>query len=80
MSKSGLIQAVLTDDSDAIVFGSSMVLRIKPDDNEKYTATLFTSTVLDDAGLGNNELMLIALLSGGDYSVCNLSYIFLTLC
>lgn len=69
---SGLIQAVLTDDSDAMVFGSSMVLRIRPDDNEKYTATLFSSKVLDDAGLGNDKLVLIALLAGGDYSVCNL--------
>lgn len=69
MSKSGLIQAVLTEDSDATIFGTSNILRICPDDNETYTATLFSSKVFDKAGLGHDELVLIALLVGGDYSV-----------
>ncbi|KAJ7651099.1 PIN domain-like protein [Roridomyces roridus] len=63
------IDAVLTDDSDAFVFGASTVLRIRTEDNKAFEASLYSandvSTVL---GLDRDGLILIALLAGGDYS------------
>ncbi|KAJ6533689.1 PIN domain-like protein [Mycena capillaripes] len=72
MTASGIpvrVDAILTDDSDAFVFGASVVLRIRSEDNENYEASLYSaddiSTLL---GLSKDDFILIAILAGGDYS------------
>ncbi|KAJ6560089.1 XPG I-region-domain-containing protein [Mycena capillaripes] len=72
MTASGIpvrVDAILTDDSDTFVFGASVVLRIRSEDNENYEASLYSaddiSTLL---GLSKDDFILIAILAGGDYS------------
>ncbi|KAJ7093974.1 PIN domain-like protein [Mycena belliarum] len=72
MTTSGIpvrIDAILTDDSDAFVFGASVVLRIRSEDNDHFEASRYSAhdiaTVL---GLSREGLILIAILAGGDYS------------
>ncbi|KAJ7799083.1 hypothetical protein B0H14DRAFT_3778757, partial [Mycena olivaceomarginata] len=63
------VDAILTDDSDSFVFGASVVLRIRSEDNENFEASRYSafdiSTML---GLTRDDFVLIALLAGGDYS------------
>ncbi|KAJ7462921.1 PIN domain-like protein [Mycena latifolia] len=63
------VDAILTDDSDSFVFGATDVLRIRSEDNENFEASQYSafdiSTVL---GLSREDIILIAILAGGDYS------------
>ncbi|KAJ7764067.1 PIN domain-like protein, partial [Mycena olivaceomarginata] len=65
------VDAILTDDSDAFVFGATDVpAHVHSEDNENYEASYYSasdiSTVL---GLSREDFILIAILAGGDYSV-----------
>ncbi|KAJ7450491.1 PIN domain-like protein [Mycena galericulata] len=63
------VDAILTDDSDSFVFGASDVLRIRSEDNENYEASLYSAHDISMVlGLSREDLILIAVLAGGDYS------------
>ncbi|KAJ7935695.1 XPG I-region-domain-containing protein [Mycena leptocephala] len=63
------VDAILTDDSDSFVFGASVVLRIRSEDNENYEASRYSAfDILQVLGLSRDDFILIALLAGGDYS------------
>ncbi|KAJ7619593.1 PIN domain-like protein [Roridomyces roridus] len=63
------IDAILTDDSDAFVFGASTVLRIRTEDNKAFEASQYSANDISTRlGLDRDGLILIALLAGGDYS------------
>ncbi|KAK6981426.1 PIN domain-like protein [Favolaschia claudopus] len=72
MTSSGIpcrIDAILTDDSDAFVFGAEIVLRIRSEDNDNYSASRYSAfDITQQLGLTRYDLILIALLAGGDYS------------
>ncbi|KAF8126597.1 PIN domain-like protein [Boletus edulis] len=63
LSQNGLIDAVLTTDNDALVFGAILEQPRHFDRVEIYT----DYAVANAAGLSHGDLLLIALLSGGDY-------------
>ncbi|KAF8125271.1 PIN domain-like protein [Boletus edulis] len=63
LSQNGLIDAVLTTDNDALVFGATLEQPRHFDRVEIYT----DYAVANAAGLSHGDLLLIALLSGGDY-------------
>ncbi|KAJ7145351.1 PIN domain-like protein [Mycena crocata] len=73
MTTSGIpvrVDAILTDDSDAFVFGASNVLRMRSEDNENYEASLYSASDISTMlGLSRDDFILIAILAGGDYSV-----------
>ncbi|KAJ8453999.1 hypothetical protein ONZ51_g13284 [Trametes cubensis] len=69
MNKSGIIDIVLTEDSDALVFGAITVAR-----NPSYKRTdadiiaiYRTSSILQEQRLSRGDLLLFALLLGSDY-------------
>ncbi|KAJ6448824.1 PIN domain-like protein [Mycena sanguinolenta] len=63
------VDAILTDDSDSFVFGASVVLRIRSEDNESYEASRYSAfDIAQVLGLSREDLILIAILAGGDYS------------
>ena len=62
----GLVDGVVTEDSDAIVFGSNSVYRHIFDD-KKYVE-LYSSSDSESIGLGLNEKIALAMLLGGDYT------------
>ncbi|KAJ6622743.1 PIN domain-like protein [Mycena sp. CBHHK59/15] len=63
------VDAILTDDSDSFVFGASVVLRIRSEDNENYEASRYSAFDISTAlGLSREDFVLIAILAGGDYS------------
>ncbi|KAJ6488300.1 PIN domain-like protein, partial [Mycena vitilis] len=66
LNKLGFIDVVLTEDSDAIVFGAPSVMRIPAMTD---AADLYTSESIESGPLSLNEdgLLLFALLVGGDY-------------
>ncbi|KAI0708331.1 PIN domain-like protein [Earliella scabrosa] len=73
MNKLGLIDAVMTDDSDALIFGARVIIRKYfrrhgPDDVQVYRA----STIHRKFKLGRDELFLFALLVGCDYDQAGL--------
>ncbi|KAJ6631659.1 PIN domain-like protein, partial [Mycena sp. CBHHK59/15] len=70
MSNANVVDAILTDDSDSFVFGASIVLRIRSEDNENYEASRYSAfDIASVLGLSREDFILIALLAGGDYSV-----------
>jgi 5''-3'' exonuclease (including N-terminal domain of PolI) len=66
LEKLGLVDGVVTEDSDAIVFGSRSVYRNIFDD-KKYVE-LYLSSDSEAIGLGYNEKIALAMLLGGDYT------------
>ncbi|KAK7053587.1 PIN domain-like protein [Favolaschia claudopus] len=72
MTSSGIpcrIDAILTDDSDVFVFGAEVVLRIRSEDNENYSASRYSAfDIAQQLNLSRPDFVLIALLAGGDYS------------
>ncbi|GJE89174.1 Flap endonuclease GEN 1-like protein [Phanerochaete sordida] len=70
MNKAGVIDVVLTDDSDALVFGARAVMRnpvVKADKGDVYMCEATNIASQDHVALTTGGLVLIALLSGGDY-------------
>ena len=66
LEKLGLVDGVVTEDSDAIVFGSNSVYRNIFDD-KKYVE-VYLSSDSETIGLGLNEKIALAMLLGGDYT------------
>ncbi|PBK89124.1 PIN domain-like protein, partial [Armillaria gallica] len=70
MSKAGIIDAVLSEDSDALIFGAKHVLRMYAfisllhGDQSVFNVTVYDSL---SCGLTTNDMMFIALLAKGDY-------------
>ncbi|KAJ7210195.1 PIN domain-like protein [Mycena rebaudengoi] len=63
------VDAILTDDSDSFVFGASLVLRIRSEDNENYQASRYSAFDISKVlGLSREDMVFIAILAGGDYS------------
>ncbi|KAF7363742.1 hypothetical protein MSAN_01032000 [Mycena sanguinolenta] len=63
------VDAILTDDSDSFVFGAGVVLRIRSEDNESYSASRYSAfDIAQVLGLSREDFILIAILAGGDYS------------
>ncbi|KAJ7887588.1 PIN domain-like protein [Mycena olivaceomarginata] len=73
MTASGIplrVDAILTDDSDSFVFGASVVLRIRSEDNANYEASRYSAfDIATMLGLSRDDLVLVAILAGGDYSL-----------
>jgi DNA excision repair protein ERCC-5 len=66
LEKLGLVDGVVTEDSDAVVFGSRSVYRNIFED-KKYVE-LYLSSDAEVIGLGYNEKIALAMLLGGDYT------------
>ncbi|GFH53240.1 XPG_I-domain-containing protein [Chaetoceros tenuissimus] len=66
LEKLGLVDGVVTEDSDAIVFGSRNVYRNIFED-KKYVE-VYMSSDSESIGLGLNEKIALAMLLGGDYT------------
>lgn len=67
LEKMGLVDAVLTLDGDTFVFGSKTVLQ-KLDANDKVAMVYkFDMKDLLQAGLRHRDLVMLALMAGGDY-------------
>ncbi|PBK94421.1 hypothetical protein ARMGADRAFT_1099179, partial [Armillaria gallica] len=68
MSKAGIIDAVLSDDSDALIFGAKRILRMYVFISLLH-GSVFNVTVYDllSCGLTTDDMMFIALLTKGDY-------------
>ncbi|KAL2408559.1 hypothetical protein ABEF93_004968 [Exophiala dermatitidis] len=73
LQKHGLVDAVMSQDVDAIMFGSSLTLRDWSKEASKHNKSPTHVNVLDLArikslsGLDPDGMILVALLSGGDY-------------
>ena len=75
LQKKGIVDAVMSQDVDTLMFGSTMTLRDWSKEGARGNKTASHVTVLraDDAriktGLDSDGMILVALLSGGDYNV-----------
>ncbi|KAK5095186.1 hypothetical protein LTR70_003656 [Exophiala xenobiotica] len=73
MQKHGIVDAVMSQDADAIMFGSTLTLRDWSKEGTKGNKTPTHVNVLDEvrikevSGLDAAGMILVALLSGGDY-------------
>ena len=74
LQQEGIVDAVLSEDVDTIMFGSSMVLRNWSSEgtrgNKRPThVSVYDSRVIreGDSGLDRDGMVLVALMSGGDY-------------
>ena len=65
LQKRGLVDLVITEDVDSFMFGATVVAREIAD--KKRTHVNVYSNVEERTGLGRNELVLCAMMSGGDY-------------
>ncbi|KIP01684.1 hypothetical protein PHLGIDRAFT_80251 [Phlebiopsis gigantea 11061_1 CR5-6] len=71
MNRAGAIDAVLTDDSDVLVFGAHTVIRnpnVKQDQDNVRVYTTHSVASCFGAALDRDGLVLVAILSGGDYA------------
>ncbi|KAJ7028163.1 PIN domain-like protein [Mycena alexandri] len=74
LNREGYIDAVLTDDGDAAIFGAQCIIRSLNKKN-KDEITLYTADALknnSDVGLTLGGILLVALLKGGDYDTVGL--------
>ncbi|GJJ13954.1 hypothetical protein Clacol_008211 [Clathrus columnatus] len=65
----GIINAILSDDVDCFLFGAKTVLRSITVNNSPYCeyVRVYSADILKQHGFSQEELVFIALLSGGDY-------------
>ena len=63
----GLVDGVVTEDSDAFVFGGKKVYKNIFDD-QKYVECYVASDAQRDLGLSHNHMIALAMLLGGDYT------------
>lgn len=66
LQKKGLVDLIITEDVDSLMFGATKVARVIPD-NKKRSHAMVYSDVERITGLGKDEMVLCAMLSGGDY-------------
>ena len=67
LEKLGLVNGVVTEDSDVFVFGGKTVYKNIFDD-QKYVEVYLADDAEREMGLGTNEFVALAMLLGGDYS------------
>jgi len=68
MNTSGIIDAVITEDSDVLVFGAQAVIRLQNNQLKKDNVTYYRSNDIEgDMNLTRSGFLLYALLVGGDY-------------
>ncbi|KAJ7776381.1 PIN domain-like protein, partial [Mycena metata] len=75
LSCEGTIDAVLTDDSDAAIFGARCIIR-SLDKKNRDMVTVYTSKALQNTptvGLTLGGMLLLAVLRGGDYDTVGLA-------
>jgi DNA excision repair protein ERCC-5 len=63
----GLVDGIVTEDSDVFVFGGKTVYRNIFDD-KKYAEAYLARDAETEMGLGQNQLVALAMLLGGDYT------------
>ena len=63
----GLVDGIVTEDSDVFVFGGQSVYKNIFDD-QKYVETYLAKDAKSDLALGRNEMVALAMLLGGDYT------------
>jgi Holliday junction resolvase YEN1 len=73
LQKAGIVDAVMSEDVDTLMFGSAVLLRNWTPEGSSKTPTHVTVYRAQDAkaqtGLDPNGMILVALMSGGDYVV-----------
>ncbi|KAF8440776.1 PIN domain-like protein, partial [Boletus edulis BED1] len=75
LTRHGIIDAVLTTDIDAIVFGATCVIRYPEPPGHFDRVGVYTDHVIASAaGMSHEDLVLIAILSGGDYDVSSIPH------
>ncbi|GJJ10639.1 hypothetical protein Clacol_004866 [Clathrus columnatus] len=69
LNSAGIINAILSDDVDCFLFGTKTVLRSITVNNSPYCeyVRVYSADILKQHGFSQEELVFIALLSGGDY-------------
>ncbi|XP_042502113.1 DNA repair protein UVH3 isoform X2 [Macadamia integrifolia] len=67
MERSNLVDGVVTDDSDVLLFGARNVFKNIFDDR-KYVETYFMKDIESELGLSRDKLIRMALLLGSDYT------------
>lgn len=72
LQQEGIVDAVLSEDVDTLMFGSGMTLRSwTPEQKSSKTPTHVNvyraDTTKDSSGLDRNGMILVAMMSGGDY-------------
>ncbi|KAG1840050.1 PIN domain-like protein, partial [Suillus subluteus] len=76
LSKAGKIGAVLTEDSDALLFGAEKVLRLTDNEDGTFLVDAYCAGALSNdpnIPLTTSHLLLWAMLRGGDYNPVRLS-------
>ncbi|KAN0097872.1 PIN domain-like protein [Tylopilus felleus] len=69
LTQRGIIDAVLTTDIDSVVFGATCVICCQePPDYFDCVEVYTDHTIASTAGMGHEDLILITILSGGDYN------------
>lgn len=72
MNKNGIINGIMTEDVDAFLFGALSVLRRQPENRDLSEIIEYNFSRIgkqSEIGLSYGDILLIALLCGGDYSV-----------
>ncbi|KAL1677972.1 PIN domain-like protein, partial [Schizophyllum commune] len=67
LASEGLVDAVLTADSDTLLFGAKVLLRSSRDKKKPDEVEVYRQDQLDRAGFSRGGLLLFALACGGDY-------------
>ncbi|KAG1874322.1 PIN domain-like protein, partial [Suillus subluteus] len=68
MNVHGIIHAVMTEDSDILIFGALCIIRSAKNDKDYLNVQVFTEDGLEHGcSLSQGDRLLIALLAGGDY-------------
>uniref|UniRef100_A0A7N0UPT8 DNA repair protein UVH3 n=1 Tax=Kalanchoe fedtschenkoi TaxID=63787 RepID=A0A7N0UPT8_KALFE len=67
LEQAGLVDGVVTDDSDVFLFGAQSVYK-NIFDNRKYVETYFMKDIEHELGLSREKLIRMAMLLGSDYT------------
>ncbi|KAG1766099.1 XPG I-region-domain-containing protein, partial [Suillus occidentalis] len=68
MNVHGIIDAVMTEDSDVLIFGALCIIRSAKNDRDYYNVHVYTEDGCEHgASLAQGDWLLIVLLVGGDY-------------
>jgi len=67
LQRLGIVDMVITEDVDAIMFGATKVVREITNTNKTRTHIYLYQDVEEMTGLDKDALVLIAMMSGGDY-------------
>ena len=70
LNRAGLVDAVVSDDSDCFCYGAKTVLRNFSTDPKSFSVSQYTSSKLrTDVGLSRQRMVIMALLLGCDYNL-----------